>query len=294
MKTVWGDKLDPNHVLEEYPRPQLRRDSYLNLNGAWDFAITETEASPKKYEGEILVPFSPESELSGVNRTLLPSQTLWYRRVLRLPDGFNRGRVLLHFGAIDQIATVYVNETELASHVGGYTPFSVDITAALQDENTIAVKVRDYSDASHYSRGKQKTKRGGIWYTAQSGIWQTVWMEPVAPQGLKQAQVQADLDQQQFVVGNNGAFLFQRELQELRAGGQGALRQIGKVDAQCAANGINARKRHVGFGKHAFDAGFGHIEALRQFGVGHARGLEFGLDRLDQFGAGAHCNLLVW
>ena len=189
MKTVWGDKLDPNHILEEYPRPQMRRDSYLNLNGAWDFAITETEASPKKHDGEILVPFSPESELSGVNRTLLPSQTLWYRRVLRLPDGFNRGRVLLHFGAIDQIATVYVNETELASHVGGYTPFSVDITAALQDENTIAVKVRDYSDASHYSRGKQKTKRGGIWYTAQSGIWQTVWMESVPEEYIESIKI---------------------------------------------------------------------------------------------------------
>ncbi|MEA4893859.1 MAG: glycoside hydrolase family 2, partial [Oscillospiraceae bacterium] len=95
MKTIWGDRLDKNHVLEDYPRPQLRRDSYLNLNGAWEYAITETEFQPEKYDGEIIVPFSPETELSGVGRTLSPSQTLWYRRAVRLPEGFIRGRVLL-------------------------------------------------------------------------------------------------------------------------------------------------------------------------------------------------------
>lgn len=179
MKTSWGNNLDKNHVLEEYPRPQMKRESYLNLNGVWDMAITETENPPIKYDGEILVPFSPESELSTVNKTLLPSQTLWYRRLVRLPEGFNRGCVLLHFGAVDQTATVFVNGTELVSHVGGYTPFSTDITAVLNEENTVIVKVRDNSDTSYYSRGKQKTERGGIWYTAQSGIWQTVWMESV-------------------------------------------------------------------------------------------------------------------
>ena len=179
MKTVWGDELDRNHILEEYPRPQMKRDSYLNLNGVWDYAITETEKLPEKYDGEIVVPFSPESELSGVNRSLLPSQTLWYRRVVRLPEGFNRGRVLLHFGAVDQQAAVFINGVEAGSHVGGYTPFSMDITTCVQEENIIVVKVRDFSDTSYYSRGKQKTDRGGIWYTAQSGIWQTVWMESV-------------------------------------------------------------------------------------------------------------------
>lgn len=179
MKTIWGDRLDKNHVLEDYPRPQLRRDSYLNLNGAWEYAITETEFQPEKYDGEIIVPFSPETELSGVGRTLSPSQTLWYRRAVRLPEGFIRGRVLLHFGAVDQEAEVFVNGASAVSHVGGYTPFSADITSALMEENTIVVKVRDFSDSSYYSRGKQKTDRGGIWYTAQSGIWQTVWMESV-------------------------------------------------------------------------------------------------------------------
>lgn len=182
MKTIWGDKLDSNHVLEEYPRPQMKRDSYLNLNGVWEYAITENEAPPEKYDGEIIVPFSPESELSGVNRALLPSQTLWYRRVIRLPEGFNHGRVLLHFGAVDQQATVFINGTELGSHVGGYTPFSIDISSCIFEENTIVVKVRDTSDSSYHSRGKQKTDRGGIWYTAQSGIWQTVWLERVPEQ----------------------------------------------------------------------------------------------------------------
>ena len=179
MKTVWGNELDRNHVLEEYPRPQMVRDSYLNLNGVWKYAITETEAPPEEYDGEIVVPFSPESELSGVGRTVLPTQTLWYKRTLSLQEDFNKGRVLLHFGAVDQQANVYINGTEVGSHLGGYTPFSIDISSVLKEENTLVVKVRDSSDSSYQSRGKQKTARGGIWYTAQSGIWQTVWLESV-------------------------------------------------------------------------------------------------------------------
>ena len=179
MKTIWGASLDNNHILEEYPRPQMKRDSYMNLNGSWEYAITETEHMPECYDGKIIVPFSPESELSGVSRMLLPTQTLWYRRALSLPTDFNRGRILLHFGAVDQEATVFLNGVELGSHVGGYTPFSFDITDCVKEENAVVVKVRDFSDSTYYSRGKQKTDRGGIWYTAQSGIWQTVWMESV-------------------------------------------------------------------------------------------------------------------
>jgi beta-galactosidase/beta-glucuronidase len=179
MKTVWGENLDKTNILTEYPRPQMTRKSYLNLNGAWDYAITESEELPESFDTEILVPFSPECELSGVPRKLSPAQTLWYRRVFRLPSDFNIGRVILHFGAVDQIATVYINGTEVCGHIGGYTPFCADITKELRDENTILVKVRDFSDTGYHSRGKQKTMRGGIWYTAQSGIWQTVWMESV-------------------------------------------------------------------------------------------------------------------
>lgn len=181
MKTPWGEHLDESRILQEYPRPQLRRMSYLNLNGRWEYAITHSDVEPSAYDGTILVPFSPESELSGVNRTLHAGETLWYRRSLSLPEGFapQGSRVLLHFGAVDQEATVYVNGNEVFSHMGGYTAFSADISGALQGKNTLVVRVHDDTDASFHSRGKQKTKRGGIWYTPQSGIWQTVWIEAV-------------------------------------------------------------------------------------------------------------------
>ena len=179
MKTKWGESLDKNNVLTEYPRPQMERDSYLNLNGIWQYAITENDKFPDIFDGDILVPFSPECELSGVMRSLSPKQILWYKRDFNLPLDFNLGHVILHFGAVDQAATVYINGVEVCSHVGGYTPFTADITTNLIKENTIVVKIRDYSDTSYHSRGKQRMNRGGIWYTAQSGIWQTVWMESV-------------------------------------------------------------------------------------------------------------------
>ena len=183
MKTAWSETLDPNAILPEYPRPQMVRESYLNLNGVWQYAIAKEGETPEKPAGDILVPFSPESELSGVGRMLKPKETLWYTRIFTLPQGFNIGRVLLHFGAVDQTATVYLNGSELGTHTGGYLPFSFDATDSLKEgENTLAVRVRDESDASFHSRGKQKRKRGGIWYTPQSGIWQTVWCESVPAQ----------------------------------------------------------------------------------------------------------------
>lgn len=183
MKTVWGDALDPDHVLPEYPRPQLVRDSYLNLNGRWDHAFTADEVTerPSRWDGEIVVPFSPEAPLSGVNRTLQPDEALWYRRTVTLPDGFVRDRVLLHFGAVDQDCDVWIDDTSVGGHRGGYLPFALDITDALDDraEHELVVRVRDVTDTSWRSRGKQKLDRGGIWYTPQSGIWQTVWLESV-------------------------------------------------------------------------------------------------------------------
>lgn len=180
LYTRWGKNLDQDHVLQEYPRPQFRRDSYLNLNGLWSYAIVKEEECPDRLDGEILVPFSPESPLSGVGCQLLPDEYLFYRRSFTLPEGFNRGRVLLHFDAVDQEAWVTVNGQQVGMHVGGYLPFSFDITDALRDgENILTVRVRDVSDVMYYARGKQKLQRGGIFYTAQSGIWQTVWLESV-------------------------------------------------------------------------------------------------------------------
>jgi len=177
--TRWGAALDPDAILPEYPRPQLVRDSYLNLNGRWEYAITTGDV-PAAYDGDILVPFSPESPLSGVNRQLQPHETLWYRRTLTLPGGFLTGRPLLHFGAVDQSCRVLLNGVEVGAHDGGYLPFTCDLGPALRDgENELVVRVRDLSDTAHHTRGKQKLKRGGIWYTTQSGIWQTVWLECV-------------------------------------------------------------------------------------------------------------------
>ena len=181
LMTEWGETLDADAPLQEYPRPQFQRDSYFNLNGKWEYAITESDELPAHFDGTIIVPFSPESPLSGVNRTLLSHQTLWYRRKLVLPEHFvpQNGRVLLHFGAVDQETTVFLNGRQVAQHMGGFTAFTADVTDALAAENTLVVRVHDDTDKSWHSRGKQKTERGGIWYTPQSGIWQTVWMEAV-------------------------------------------------------------------------------------------------------------------
>lgn len=163
----------------EYPRPALRRDSFLNLNGSWSYAITADEALPHAWDGEILVPYSPETAASGVRRTLQPNQWLHYQRMFTLPDGVG-GRVLLHFGAVDNDCVILVNHREVGRHSGGYWPFSLDITDYLQNgENTLHVAVRDASDCGIQARGKQKLTPGGMFYPAQSGIWQTVWMERV-------------------------------------------------------------------------------------------------------------------
>lgn len=181
LMTPWGEHLDENCILTEYPRPQMRRNSYLNLNGRWEYAITDSDESPPRWDGTILVPFSPESALSGVGRSLQPGQTLWYRREVIVPQGFipADGRLLLHFGAVDQEAAVYWNGRLLGRHMGGYNAFTLDATDALGPRNSLVVRVHDDTDASFHSRGKQKTRRGGIWYTPQSGIWQTVWLEAV-------------------------------------------------------------------------------------------------------------------
>lgn len=183
LYTRWGREIDCAHVLTEYPRPLMARESYINLNGWWDYAITRKFRKPDHYDGKILVPFSPESVLSGVGRQLQPDEYLWYRTVLAVDTDATSGgsRLLLHFGAVDQACRVYVNGKEAARHTGGYLPFSVDITeygTASSDWELVLV-VRDLSDTSYHAKGKQKLKRGGMFYTAQSGIWQTVWMEYV-------------------------------------------------------------------------------------------------------------------
>ena len=205
MLTPWADTLDRAQPLPEYPRPQMVRDSYLNLNGPWSYAITTSASKPAQADGTILVPFSPESELSGVGHVLQPEEYLWYIRTVTLPDGFNVGRVLLHFGAVDQIATVWCNGVELATHTGGYLPFTVDITEVLAKENTILVCVRDATNKSQLPRGKQTLHPHGIWYTPQSGIWQTVWLESVPQNYIHSLRVTPLFDAHQVEITVEGA-----------------------------------------------------------------------------------------
>ena len=191
MLTPWGEALDREHPLPEYPRPQLRRNSYLNLNGIWEYAITKTAEKPAAMQGEIVVPFSPETPLSGVGHILQPDEYLWYRRSVTLPEGFFRGgRLLLHFGAVDQCCTVWVNGQEAGSHTGGYLPFALDVTELIEgDAFTLELRVTDPTDTGSLSRGKQRLKNTGIWYTPQSGIWQTVWMECVPENYLRSLRI---------------------------------------------------------------------------------------------------------
>lgn len=188
--------------LQEYPRPQFARERYINLNGLWQYAVTKTEETPQIYDGEILVPFSPESILSRVERQLAPSEYLHYKTEFTLPDNFNKGRVLLNFGAVDSIARIYLNGMFLAEHVGGYNAFCVDVTPSLKDkENTLCVCVRDLSNSSYYTAGKQSLTRGGMWYSVQSGIWQTVWLESVPTDYLKSVKMTPCFDDNAIKIG---------------------------------------------------------------------------------------------
>ena len=190
--TPEGEKLDGT-PWQEYPRPQLKRDSYINLNGKWDFKFSFSKKPPEKYSSQILVPFPPESMLSGIHKARFKYQYLYYKKRITIPDGFIKERVLLHFGAVDQIATLYVNGRETMTHIGGYLPFSIDITDQLQKENVIVLRVKDTLSHS-LAYGKQRIRRGGMWYTPVSGIWQTVWMESVSGDCVKELKITPALD----------------------------------------------------------------------------------------------------
>ena len=169
---------------QEYPRPMMKRDSYFCLNGKWDFGVRQ-KGQPNVFDYKILVPFSPESALSGLERIYPEDRVLLYRKTFVLPEGFERDRTFLHFGAVDQRARVYLNGVILIDHVGGYTPFSMEVTEYLQTENELVVKVEDHLSDLVYPYGKQCRNRGGMWYTPISGIWQTVWMESVPKQYIE-------------------------------------------------------------------------------------------------------------
>jgi hypothetical protein len=212
IMTRWAAEVMPDLVLPEYPRPQMVRAEWLNLNGLWDYAIVAKDAGrPSAWDGEILVPFAVESALSGVGKPVGTGKELWYRRTVAIPKKWRGGKVLLHFGAVDWESTVWVNGREAGTHRGGYDPFTYDITDALAAgaKQEIVLRVLDPTDEANspIARGKQVMKPHSIFYTAVTGIWQTVWIEPVPKAYIGKLKVTPDIDKETLtlepaVVGN--------------------------------------------------------------------------------------------
>ena len=196
IKTRWAEQVSPENTLPEYPRPMMVRPEWKNLNGLWQYAITaKGEKAPQQYEGDILVPFCIESSLSGVQKEVGPDNALWYQKTFAVPANWKSGRILLHFGAVDWMTDVWVNDIKVGSHIGGYTPFTFDITQALKGkQNSIVIRVWDPTNSSYIPHGKQVIKPRGIFYTSVTGIWQTVWLENVPEDYIQNLVTTPDFD----------------------------------------------------------------------------------------------------
>ena len=196
IRSPWAEQVDPSNPLPEYPRPQMVRADWQNLNGLWNYAVTEAAAESFTAEGKILVPFAIESSLSGVGKRITKENAVWYERQFTVPKKWKGKNVLLHFGAVDWHAEVFVNGVLVGEHKGGFDPFSFDVTPYLKKsgKQTLQVKVQDSTDNGFQPRGKQCLINRSIWYTPVSGIWQTVWLEPVAPAHVNNYYVVSDID----------------------------------------------------------------------------------------------------
>ncbi|HPL76244.1 MAG TPA: glycoside hydrolase family 2 TIM barrel-domain containing protein [Paludibacteraceae bacterium] len=196
IKTRWSSQIDVNNVLPEYPRPLMERSEWMILNGLWNYAILPVgKPAPSAFDGKILVPFAVESSLSGVQKNVGKANELWYEREFTIPSKWKNNRVLLHFGAVDWKTDVWVNDVKVGRHTGGYTPFSFEITTALKNgSNKLIVKVWDPTNDGYQPRGKQVNKPEGIWYTPVTGIWQTVWLEPVPDKFITQVKTTPNID----------------------------------------------------------------------------------------------------
>ena len=200
LTTDLAEKMDKSCPWNVYPRPQLKRKSFFCLNGLWDFQITQSKEIPEAFTEKILVPFPVESQLSGIGRAVSKNDRLFYRRTFKLPRNFARDKILLRFGAIDRFAKVYFNGEVMGVHDCGYTPFFVDITDYMRKgDNEIIVEVRDEL-SPNYPYGKQKKKRGGMWYTPVSGIWQTVWIESVPENYIENIRIHSYLDSAEIEI----------------------------------------------------------------------------------------------
>ncbi len=202
LLTRWGKVLEKSCPLNDYPRPQFKRDSFICLNGIWNYAIYGENKKFSGFQGEIVVPFSPESILSGVEKLVQPTDTLYYQKLFNFTK--TKSKVLLHFGAVDYKCSVSLNGTPIGEHTGGYLPFTFDVTAAiLNGENDLRVTVTDPTDTGSQARGKQTFNRGGIWYTPQSGIWQTVWLEEVSYDYITDIKLTPDIDNDELNIEVN-------------------------------------------------------------------------------------------
>ena len=217
IKTKWGENVNPNNVLQEYPRPILVRNDWKNLNGLWDYTITSKgENKPENYDGEILVPFPIESSLSGVRKRISKEQELWYHKNFQIPKKWKSKEIIIHFGAVDWESELWINDINVGLHKGGYDPFSFNITPYLRKgkNQKLELRVWDPTDDGFQPRGKQIKNPKGIWYTPVSGIWQTVWLEPVNYKHITNIHTTTDIDDSSVLIKLFSSYDFKDDLIE--------------------------------------------------------------------------------
>ena len=253
ISTPWAEQVNSTSPLPEYPRPQMVRKNWLNLNGLWSYSILPLSGkAPSAYEGKILVPFAIESSLSGVGKSVGKENRLWYHREVSLPPSFKNKNVLLHFGAVDWQCDVYVNEKKVGDHQGGYDPFTINITSILNraSQFTLTVGVWDPSDEGPQPRGKQVKEPHSIWYTPVTGIWQTVWLEAVPASYIESLKITPDVDAQTISV--SAIYQNQKPGDQLRVTALDGMSQAGEEVSETASAKIKIQNPKLWSPAHPF------------------------------------------